>query len=206
MNIDIILFYFFSSFAFVSSIMVVTLTNSVQSVLFLILVFCNIVSLLLLLGVEFLAFLFLIIYVGAIAVLFLFVVMMLNIKFYYSLVNNTSLIITGFTVLLVFSLSIFYILDSSFIFYDFNSRNNINLTWISWFKENNSLNNIEVIGMVLYTRYSLLFLLCSLILLVSMIGVIVLTMHQRTNVKKQVINRQLLRDSTGVTKFILLRK
>lgn len=59
---------------------VITSTNPIHSVVFLILVFCNAAGLLVLLRTEFLAMMFLIIYVGAIAVLFLFVVMMLNIK------------------------------------------------------------------------------------------------------------------------------
>ena len=80
MNLELLLFYFFSSLALISAIMVISLTNAVHSVLFLIVVFCNVAGLLLLFGAEFLAFLLLIVYVGAIAVLFLFVVMMLNIK------------------------------------------------------------------------------------------------------------------------------
>ena len=67
-----------------SALLVIFSENSVYSVFFLILTFCNIILVLLILGAEFLAFLLLIVYVGAIAVLFLFVVMMLNIK------NNSS--------------------------------------------------------------------------------------------------------------------
>jgi NADH-quinone oxidoreductase subunit J len=80
MSIELALFYTFSSLAIISALMVISLANAVYSVLFLIIVFCNVASLLLLSGVEFLAFILLIVYVGAIAVLFLFVVMMLNIK------------------------------------------------------------------------------------------------------------------------------
>ena len=80
MSTEFILFYIFSSLALVSSIMVISLANAVHSVLFLILVFCNVAALLLLSGAEFLAFMLLIVYVGAIAVLFLFVVMMLNVR------------------------------------------------------------------------------------------------------------------------------
>lgn len=80
MSIEFILFYVFSGLALVSSIMVISLANAVHSVLFLILVFCNVAALLLLSGAEFLAFMLLIVYVGAIAVLFLFVVMMLNVR------------------------------------------------------------------------------------------------------------------------------
>jgi len=74
------LFYFFSSIALVSGLMVIRSKNPVHSVLFLILVFCNAAGLLLLLHLDFFAMIFLVVYVGAIAVLFLFVVMMLHIK------------------------------------------------------------------------------------------------------------------------------
>jgi len=60
--------------------MVIRAKNPVYSVLFLILVFCNVSGLLLLLNLDFFAMVFLVVYVGAIAVLFLFVVMMLNVK------------------------------------------------------------------------------------------------------------------------------
>lgn len=45
-----------------------------------------------------------------------------------------------------------------------------------------------------------------MVLLIAMIGAIVLTMHQRTDVKKQKIEFQLTRNFSGVVKFINLRK
>ena len=75
-----VLFYVFACFALLSVIMVIRAKNPVYSVLFLILVFCNVSGLLLLLNLDFFAMVFLVVYVGAIAVLFLFVVMMLNVK------------------------------------------------------------------------------------------------------------------------------
>jgi hypothetical protein len=74
------LFYFFSSLALASAILVIRARNPVHSVLFLILVFCNAAGLLILQNLDFFAMIFLVVYVGAIAVLFLFVVMMLHIK------------------------------------------------------------------------------------------------------------------------------
>ena len=74
------LFYMFASFALLAGIMVIRAKNPVYSVLFLILVFCNVSGLLLLINLDFFAMVFLVVYVGAIAVLFLFVVMMLNVK------------------------------------------------------------------------------------------------------------------------------
>ena len=69
-----LLFYFFSSLALVSGMLVIRSKNPVHSVLFLILVFCNVAGLLILLNLDFFAMIFLVVYVGAIAVLFLFVV------------------------------------------------------------------------------------------------------------------------------------
>ena len=81
MTPETFLFYFFSSIALMSGVMVIRSRNPVHSVLFLILVFCNAAGLLILLDLDFFAMIFLVVYVGAIAVLFLFVVMMLHIKF-----------------------------------------------------------------------------------------------------------------------------
>ena len=201
MNTDFILFYIFSIFIFISAIMVVTLSNAVHSVLFLIIVFCNVASLLLILGAEFFSFMFLIVYVGAIAVLFLFVVMMLNIKTNPIQISFFSWAPIG--VMLFFLLGILILSNQKFYIY----INDINyLIYTPWLIENTSLTNVEVIGKFLYTKYSLLFIFCGLILLIAMIGAIVLTMHQRSSVKKQEIGIQLLRDFKGVIKFIDLRK
>nr|AHZ58235.1 NADH dehydrogenase subunit 6 [Gracilaria vermiculophylla] len=201
MQVDILLFITFSLLALLASLMVISLSNAVHSVLFLILVFCNVAGLLLLFGAEFLSFMLLIVYVGAIAVLFLFVVMMLNVK--KSSINRDL-----FSVLPI-GISIFFVLFSQ-LFGVFNKLNistlkQNKLIWVSWISESNNLMNIQVIGSVLYTKYCFLFILSGLILLVAMIGAIVLTMHQRTDVKKQKIELQLNRDFKGSVKFIDLR-
>lgn len=201
MTIDTLLFYFFSSITLSSALMVITLSNAVHSVLFLIIVFCNVACLLLLFGAEFFSFMFLIVYVGAIAVLFLFVVMMLNVKMNPIKINRFSILFIG---LLIFTILITYVinvLDNQFIL-----LKNIYLFYTSWIIESTAKTNVEVIGTFLYTKFSLLFIFCGLILLVSMIGAIVLTMHQRPTVKKQQISNQLLRSSKGVIKFVSLRK
>ena len=202
MNIDFILFHLFAFFVFIPALMVVTLSNAVHSVLFLIIVFCNVASLLLILGAEFFSFMFLIVYVGAIAVLFLFVVMMLNIKISPMRVSNFSIIPIGIIFFCIL-INFFLICNTNFFF----KLKNLNfLIYLSWFNENYYLTNVEVIGKFLYTKFSLLFFFCGLILLVAMIGVIVLTMHQRPTVRKQEISVQLLRNHKGVIKFIELRK
>ena len=74
-----IFFYFFSTIAVISAIMVTVSKNTVHSVFFLILDFISISCLFIMIGAEFLGMIMLIVYVGAVAVLFLFVVMMLNV-------------------------------------------------------------------------------------------------------------------------------
>jgi NADH-quinone oxidoreductase subunit N len=73
-----ILFFLFSSIILTAGLVVITARNPIHSVLFMILVFVNVVFILLFLEAEFLALTFVIVYVGAVAVLFLFVVMMLE--------------------------------------------------------------------------------------------------------------------------------
>lgn len=116
MNIDFTLFSLFSILTLLSSIMVISLKNAVHSVLFLILVFCNVSGLLLLLGAEFLAFMLLIVYVGAIAVLFLFVVMMLNIKTPFFKVNFFSIIPLGVLIFSIFLIQFSKVSDKLNVF------------------------------------------------------------------------------------------
>lgn len=202
MQLDIYLYIIFSIFTLCASIMVISLSNAVHSVLFLILVFCNVASLLLLLGAEFLSFMLLIVYVGAIAVLFLFVVMMLNIK--------RAPMRRSFFSIAPIGLTVFFILFNQLagIFSDLNLFSLIQkkLIWVSWISESNNITNVQVIGNILYTKYCFLFILSGLILLVAMIGAIVLTMHQRTNVRRQKIELQLNRNFGGSLKFVTLRK
>lgn len=109
------LFYFFSSFALMSGIMVIQSRNPVHSVLFLILVFFNSAGLLLLLGLDFFAMIFLVVYVGAIAVLFLFVVMMLNVKLAEINEKRLRYLPIGGLLGFLFLLEIFLIVDNDLI-------------------------------------------------------------------------------------------
>jgi NADH-quinone oxidoreductase subunit J len=190
-----IFFLFFSSFSIVFSSIVILSKNPVHSILSLILVFFNASGLLILLGSEFLAMLFIIVYVGAVAVLFLFVIMMLNIK------------ISGLTTSIYRYLPIFFVLGSIFVFeflmlfyFDLVSLNlnNLDLFQTNFLNEWTSFlepsNNIDVLGQLLYTYYSYLFLLSGVILLVSMIGAISLTLHRRNDTKRQLIYKQIKRD------------
>lgn len=117
------IFFALASMIFVSGLLVIFSKNPVQSVLFLVVVFCLSAQLFVLLEVDFLAMVLIIVYVGAIAVLFLFIVMMLNIRIveiseilnrYFPLAAFVGLIIFGE---IVFSLYYSAGLANSPIFY-----------------------------------------------------------------------------------------
>ena len=171
--------------------MVISAKNPIHSILFLILVFCNAAGLLILLETEFLAMIFLIVYVGAIAVLFLFVIMMLNIKIIELNENVLRYLPIGSIIAIIFLFEIFLIIDNDLI----PIFSNVEKTYFEeWGYNINNLTNIEVIGILIYTHYFYLFLMSSIILLIAMVGAIVLTLHERTNLKKQEIYKQLLRN------------
>jgi len=177
-------FYLFSSIAVLSALMVISAKNPVHSVLFLILSFINASALFVLLGAEFLAMILAIVYVGAVAVLFLFVVMMLDINFIK--------LREGFLQYLPFGalLGIVLFVELSMLFFTDNLSGGTSAEFSikPIFSE---IENTKNLGNVLYTDYFYLFQLSGLILLVAMIGSIVLTLRERTGVKKQIIYDQI---------------
>lgn len=247
----LIIFCFLALFC---SLMVIASRNPIHSILYLILVFCNVTFVLIILGVEFIAITFLIVYVGAIAVLFLFVVMMLNIKIieldevFWKYIP-AGLLISSCFLFQIFAFAFNFQIDEVFGlffykgFYSINklvsvlsvSNNNLhffclvngiydNFTNVTTFsidpivinsiyKDNSffcfiktgrtidnflslnfELTNTEILGWLVYTYTFFIFLVISLILLISMIGSIVLVLNQNINIKRQVIFRQTLRD------------
>ena len=177
-------FYFFSTIAVLSALMVISAKNPVHSVLFLILSFVNAAALFVLLGAEFLAMILIVVYVGAVAVLFLFVVMMLDI--------NYIKLREGFLQYLPFGalLGIVLFIELGMLIFINKSGEN-NLVKFSNKPIFNEMENTKSLGIVLYTEYFYLFQISGVILLVAMIGSIVLTLRERSGVKKQKIFDQI---------------
>jgi NADH-quinone oxidoreductase subunit J len=212
----VFLHYVFASMALVSGVMVISAVNPVHSVLFLILVFCNIFVILLMLGAEFLAMLFITVYVGAIAVLFLFVVMML--PTHGQAFGGKSLVTTlpiGFIVGACFAAELFFVLCATStsrtwgLYYQGSSTGSQmgssmvgnDLLPDALVMQVEELTSVEVLGRVLFTEYFSSFLLSSLILLVAMVGAIVLTMHRRGEVRRQEVCDQVNR-SFDIPSFV----
>src|ERR1035438_2806396 len=181
-----------------SGILVITSRNPIISVLFLIAVFVNVACYFILLGINFIGLTYLIIYVGAIAILFLFVVIMINIKLaeitsqndnnniplaiilsslflfiFYPVISINSISEIKFFIINLFDLFNFRLvgaLSSKIEIYkeihnEFNSLWEIKL---------NNFQQIENIGIMLYTSHFLWLIITSCILLLAMIGPIIL--------------------------------
>ena len=174
-------FYLFSIILLLSALRVITASNAVHSVLFLILAFFNAAGLFVLLGAEFVAMILVIVYVGAVAVLFLFVVMMLDVDF-HSLRQNAKSYIGGG---LVFGgVMLLELITLYFAWAD------VQPTLVAEAAVVSDITNTEQIGQVLYTDYVYAFQLAGLILLVAMIGAIVLTHRRRADVRRQKVADQ----------------
>ena len=192
-------FYFFSTIAVFSAIMVTISKNTVYSVFFLILVFVSISILFIMIGAEFLGMIMLIVYVGAVAVLFLFVVMMLNISEQITkritrkgLINNVSV---GSIVGAIIFLELLVVIGGWQYKGTFVSLSTVNL----------SMSNTHALGNVLYTDYIHLFQISGMILLIAMIGAITLTFSKRENIKRQNYFDQIKRERSESVSLIKVK-
>jgi len=191
-------FYFFSTIAVFSAIMVTVSRNTVVSVFFLILVFISISILFIMIGAEFLGMIMLIVYVGAVAVLFLFVVMMLNVSQVNikktsrkGFINNISI---GLFVGIVIFLELLVAIGGWKYKADF-----INLSEINF---NTNITNTHALGNILYTDYIHLFQISGMILLASMIGAIYLTFTKKENIKRQSYFEQIEREKSTAVELL----
>ena len=189
MTVTQLTFYIFSFVMLLSSLMVISTKNPVHSVLFLILAFLNAAGIFVILHAEFLAMILIIVYVGAVAVLFLFVVMMLDIKTTIEKSNILQYLPIGLFIGFVFIAELVIVLINTKLEL---SNMQILSNPLNKFAE---LSNTKAIGSILYTDYILHFQLAGVILLIAMIGSIVLTLRERTGVKRQSVVEQLSRSS-----------
>ena len=186
MSVAVFTFYLFAICTITGGLFTVISRNPVHSVLWLILAFLSSAGLFVLLGAEFVAMLLIIVYVGAVAVLFLFVVMMLDIDFAElkaEMVKYMPLaLLIGLVLLMQFTMA-FGVWEASD--QAAGLRGAVTPT---------DAHNTEALGLLLYDKYFLIFQLSGMILLVAMIGAIVLTLRHRTDVKRQNIVGQMMRD------------
>jgi NADH-quinone oxidoreductase subunit J len=180
-------FYLFSAILLASGIMVISARNPVHSVLFLILCFFNAAGLFVLLGAEFLAMTLVVVYVGAVAVLFLFVVMMLDINFVELREGFLQYLPIGALIGIILLVELLLVFAGWAVAPGAGALAQVAATPAG------SISNTHALGAVLYTKYLYLFESAGMILLVAMVGAIVLTLRERTGVRRQSIADQLSR-------------
>jgi NADH-ubiquinone oxidoreductase chain 6 len=187
----------FAILALLFAILVITSKNPVISIVYLVGVFMFTSLILILLGIKFIGLSYIIVYIGAISVLFLFIIMMIDIKSVdildigrdYSK-NLPLALLTG----ILFIYSIFILIPILQMKNSFNYSLFFNLynklIWINNFiytdqisMSNNvtdglfdvfiyEFSNVVALGLELYTTYSVLYIIISLILLISMVALI----------------------------------
>lgn len=190
--IQTLAFYLFAIVVCLSGAMTILSRNPVHSVLWLILAFFNAAGLMVLAGAEFIAMLLVIVYVGAVAVLFLFVVMMLDIDFAELRAGVMKYAAVGLALAVALVAEIIIAIGAWSAGGLEMSRRIAPIA--------SDVPNIEAIGRLLYTRYLFIFEGAGLVLLVAMIGAIVLTYRQRSDVRPQNISRQINRRSKDATR------
>lgn len=162
MNVSDILFYFLSTLAIGSAIMVLLSKNPVYSVLWLIITFFAISGHYILMNAQFLGIVNLIVYAGAIMVLFLFVIMLMNLNADSEPKKNKWLkfagVVTGGCFLLVLVAAL----------------KNVEVKGQLAQLNTGNIGLIENLGKVLFTEYVVPFEISSILFLSAMVGAVVL--------------------------------
>ena len=160
------IFYFLSTLALYSAIMMLVSKKPIHSVLYLTLTFFTIAGHYILLNAQFLAVVHIIVYAGAIMVLFLFTVMLLNLNKEERSPKpgwiKILAILTG-GILMVVLIGIFRT-------YDMKITSDPHLTQIGLVKN---------LGKVLYEQYLLPFELASILFLTAMVGAVLLAKKEQ---------------------------
>ena len=146
----------FGLLSVVSSVGVMVNKRSIMSAINLILVFVNICGILICLDIDMLGLLLIVVYVGAVAVLFLFVIMLVDTEKVIESFRGLNISVYLFVILLLFFLMGFDFYLSGF---------NVNLLYLI-----DSVSNIEVLGLYLFSLGMFDVILVGFLLLVGIVG------------------------------------
>jgi NADH-quinone oxidoreductase subunit J len=199
MLLHAIFFYLFAGVTVASAVMVIAARNPVHSVLFLILAFVNAAGLFVLMGAEFLAWILIIVYVGAVALLFLSVVMMLDVDFTALRRGVLSYLPVGALIGAVLLVELLIIVGAWAVGPDVAKAITAPIPPPA------QVSNTQALGLVLYTNYIYFFQAAGIILLVAMIGAIVLTLHHKPNVRRQIIAQQVSRSKATAIEIVKVK-
>ena len=165
-----IAFYVLSTLILGFAVLVVSTRNTVHAVLYLVLNFLAVAALYVLLTAQFLAVIQVLVYAGGIVVLYLFVVMLVNLKRPpedHSAPQRQSWLGFGLCGLFLAELGAIIAYGAGAPAGPANAQNS-----------DLAINNVERIGMLLYTDYLIPFEVASMLLLVAMVGAIILAKRE----------------------------
>lgn len=182
---------FVSLLSILCAVFVIITRNPIVSVLFLIGLFCTIATYLILLGINFIALSYLLVYVGAVSILFLFILMLINIRISELVNDNSNGIPLVIVVSVYFNMSIYKLISNNLVAanytnnyrsvdYLLNREDSLLLvTSKCWDTNLAETDHIAGIGNVMYSNYSILLIIASVVLLLAMVGAIVITIRQK---------------------------
>lgn len=163
---EYLLWNMFGILGVVTSWMVVKARNVVHSVLYLVLVFCNMSGMLLVMEVEFIGLILVMVYVGAVAVLFLFIVMMIGGELEVE-GSNSGMGMLG----------VWLMLGVGGMLMESGVREDSEGVGLKEVLDSESVSNMSSLGEVLFTMYLYHVLVGGFVLLVAMIGGILLGLN-----------------------------
>jgi NADH-quinone oxidoreductase subunit J len=168
---EAIAFYVISALILGFAVLVVSTRNTVHSVLYLVLNFLAVAALYVLLTAQFLAVIQVLVYAGGIVVLYLFVVMLVNLKRPpedHAAPQRRGWMGFGLAGVVLAELAAILIWGHVAAPPAATAMQNSDL----------AINNVERVGMLLYTDYLIPFEVASMLLLVAMVGAIILAKRE----------------------------
>jgi NADH-quinone oxidoreductase subunit J len=166
-----IAFYVLAALILGFAVLVVSTKNTVHAVLFLVLNFLAVAALYVLLTAQFIAVIQVLVYAGGIVVLYLFVVMLVNLKRPpedHSSPQRHPWLGFGLSALVLGQLAAILMFGGAAPSGDAAAMQNSDL----------AVNNVERVGMLLYTDFLVPFEVASMLLLVAMVGAIILAKRE----------------------------
>lgn len=174
MNSDLIVFLVLSLVAVASALGMLFSKNAVYSALYLVLNFVTIAVFYILLGAPFVAMAQITVYAGAIMVLFLFVIMLLGAE---QLAPSQVL---PWQKPLAVLLAVILAVESMYLMF-VRAQSNGMITAPE--DSVNTMDNLREMALILFRDYLLPFEVTSVLLLVAMVGVIVLSKHEKVGAR-----------------------
>jgi NADH-quinone oxidoreductase subunit J len=166
-----IAFYVISALILGFALLVITTKNTVHAVLFLVLNFLAVAALYVLLTAQFLAMIQVLVYAGGIVVLYLFVVMLVNLKRPpedHSSPQRHGRVGLALAGIVLAQLGAILVWGGVGTPADPHTMQSSDL----------AVNNVERVGMLLYTDFLVPFEVASMLLLVAMVGAIILAKRE----------------------------